>query len=208
MVAQVQNTQSENTTSNRIGNWQAVLLFAVIALPMVLALLIYKTGIGMPAGTINEGLMLSPAKQINVIAKADNDGHSLLATGKKWRLVIPYSQNCDRACASNLYITRQVHIRLGEKARRVERVLLSMGADKTALEKLLQEHPRMRVMNIEASDFSRWLSESSLPESVDPLQHYLLVDEDGFAMMAYNTEHEGNQLLKDIKRVLKFTNEE
>lgn len=208
MVAQVQSSDSQNTEASRVGNWQAILLFAVIALPMISALLIYKTGVGMPSGTINEGLMLSPAKQISVLAKADNDGHSLLATGKKWRLLIPYSQNCDKACESNLYITRQVHIRLGEKARRVERVLLSLEAENTALENLLREHPRMRVMNVEASDFSRWLSESSLSSAADPMKHYLLVDEDGFAMMAYSAEHEGNQLLKDLKRVLKFTNEE
>ncbi|GAA6151456.1 hypothetical protein [Pseudoteredinibacter isoporae] len=208
MVAQVQDADNSTKPKKRIGNWQAVFLFGIIALPMVLALLIYKTGVGMPGSTINEGIMLTPAKQVDVFARADTEGQSLLASGKKWRLLIPYNANCDEACLNKLYVTRQVHIRLGEKARRVERVMVSLDAMTPTLEKLLLEHPRLRVMPVDSVVYSNWLASSSLPENSNILQHYFLVDEDGFAMMAYNAEHDGNQLLKDIKRVLKFTNEE
>ncbi len=208
MVAQVQDTENSIRPNKGIGNWQAVLLFVIIALPMILALLIYKTGIGAPGSTINEGIMLSPAKQVDAYTRADTDGQSLLASGKKWRLLIPYNATCGEACLSNLYVTRQVHIRLGEKARRVERVLVSLEGMTPALEKLLLEHPRIRVMPVDNNAYSNWLAETSLPEGSNTLQHYFLVDENGFAMMAYNADHDGNKLLKDIKRVLKFTNEE
>lgn len=208
MVAQVQDTENSIRPNKGIGNWQAVLLFVVIALPMILALLIYKTGIGAPGSTINEGVLLTPAKQVDAYTRADADGQSLLASGKKWRLLIPYNATCDEACLSNLYITRQVHIRLGEKARRVERVLVSLDGMTPTLEKLLLEHPRLRVMPVDSSAYSSWLAATSLPEGSEVLQHYFLVDENGFAMMAYNADHDGNKLLKDIKRVLKFTNEE
>lgn len=207
MVAQVQSDNSETTESNKIGNWQAVLLFAVIALPVVLVMVIFKTGIGMPSSTINEGIMLSPAKQVSFVSSVDSDGEAFLATGKKWRLLIPYQQDCDSSCMENLYLTRQVHIRLGEKARRVERVLMSFSPKDKQLEALLKEHPRLRVIDIKKAEYSDWLVKSSLAAENDLLRHYFLVDESGFAMMAYHSQHEGNQLLKDIKRVLKFTSE-
>ncbi|MBB6520129.1 hypothetical protein [Pseudoteredinibacter isoporae] len=208
MVAQVQDADSSIKPNKGIGNWQAVLLFGIIALPMILALLIYKTGIGKPGSTINEGVLLTPAKQVDTFAHADTQGQSLLASGKKWRLLIPYHAACNEACLSNFYITRQVHIRLGEKARRVERVMVSLGAMTPALETLLLEHPRLRVMPVDSAVYSNWLAEASLPEDSNVLEHYFLVDENGFAMMAYSAEHDGNKLLKDIKRVLKFTSEE
>lgn len=208
MVEQVQDADSSIKSSKGIGNWQAVLLFGIIALPMILALLIYKTGIGKPGSTINEGVLLTPAKQVDTFAHADTEGQSLLASGKKWRLLIPYGASCDEACLNNLYITRQVHIRLGEKARRVERVMVSLDAMEADREKLLLEHPRLRVMPVDSTVFSNWLAETSLPEGSNVLQHYFLVDENGFAMMAYSAEHDGNKLLKDIKRVLKFSSEE
>ena len=40
--------------------------------------------------------------------------------------MVPISANCDAACQQNLFITRQVHIRLAEKAARVERILLAL----------------------------------------------------------------------------------
>jgi len=33
----------------------------------------------------------------------------------------------------------------------------------------------------------------------------LLIDQEGFAMMSYTTAQHGNELLKDIKRALKYS---
>ena len=65
----------------------------VIAAPMLIAYLIFTTGIGMPMGTINKGDLILPATSISELSLADYQGKEVdwLQSAKenqKWRLVM------------------------------------------------------------------------------------------------------------------------
>lgn len=188
-------------------SWPLIIMLAVTVVPMVAAYVAYLTGIGVPDDTVNEGELLSPAKEIaSLLAEAEGDipedNHKL-----KWRLLIPVPPECNQACQNNFYITRQVHIRLGDKSDRVERFAVNIGGAQGAdfLQQIEAEQPGLRQFSVSPEAWREWLSGSGVPDDLATEHYYLLVDQVGFAMMFYTPNHDGNQLLKDLKRVLRYS---
>ena len=119
--------------------------------------------------------------------------------------MLPITAACNESCQNNMYTTRQVHIRLGEKSERVERFALNAANDigQRLYDDLKKEHPLLKLENVDPAVWKMWVQD--IPELEQAEQHvYLLVDQEGVAMMAYTNQH-GNDLLKDIKRALKFS---
>jgi len=186
-----------------------ILIPAAIIVPMVVAYIMFYTGWGVPLMTINKGEFLSPPQQLTELRLANGDTRlkEVFAEGaqKRWRILLPVTADCSGACADNLYLTRQVHIRLAQKAYRVERILVLLDEfspqQREALEK---EHRTTLMIDSTQNDFTQWLTPAGLtPEQA--LQQYYLVDQEGFAMMQYNNTHTGQELLDDVKKLLKFT---
>ncbi len=188
-----------------------MLVLAIILGPMIAAYIIYKSGVGIPIGTINKGDLLPQAQSIAGLSVATLAGEplDLISAKKQWRLLIPVPINCTKTCLKNLYTTRQMHIRLGEKARRVERILLLQNAQQIKpMQKLLgQDHPRLKWALVNKDEL-KYLLQSEAELNRDIFQRYYLMDQQGFIMMSYSDVHTGNQLLKDIKRMLKYSYEE
>lgn len=213
------NTEATNAASVCINKdisaaksrYMGFLVIAVIAAPMIAAYIIYTSGFGIPAGTINKGDLLPRAQSISSLLITDTSANAvdLLSEKKKWRLLIPVSDSCNKVCMDNLYTSRQVHVRLGEKARRVERVLLMQSADQSESVEgyLLDEHPRLIRATADRSALESILS-SEIEAGRDIYQRYYLMDQEGFIMMSYGAEHSGGDLLKDIKRMLKYSYQE
>ncbi len=196
-----------NTGIKKRNRYYGLLIVVVIVLPMAVAYIMFTTGMGIPSGTTNKGELLVPPQPIQDLV-LDNQDDSLkalmLSDKKKWRMLVPVSKLCDEACQNHLYISRQVHIRLAEKAYRVERILLLLDTFSDAeLEHLKQEHPSTVVVNSNVSSLNDWLQDTELPEK--PIDYFYLVDQEGFAMMRYDIEHTGQDLLDDVKKLLKFT---
>jgi cytochrome oxidase Cu insertion factor (SCO1/SenC/PrrC family) len=206
--------KDQSTTIIKRNRFFGLLILAIVTAPMLLAYVMYQTGWGISSSTTNNGELLTPAlsvQELKTIAE-DNVFEKMLANkdltsksvAKKWRLLVPVTAACADTCQKNLYTTRQVHIRLAEKAYRVERIILSLDElSPTLLKQLANEHPN--TLRIESSEdrFFEWLASANFVESVE--QYYYLIDQEGFAMMRYNASHTGQNLLDDIKKLLKFT---
>jgi len=180
-----------------------------VLVPIVAAYVVYYTGIGMPTDTTNQGQLLRPPVKVLDLPFQERGVGPLLLAGEKpkWRYLVVPATNCDSVCDQLLYTSRQVHIRLGEKADRVERLLVT-GAPLTDAhyQRLHREHPRLRFVTLPPAILAKVQRAVGLPEWREPRE--LLVDQQGYAMMAYDKDHSGNQLLKDIKRLLKYSYEE
>lgn len=192
----------------KTNNLQGLLIPALIALPMLVATIMYHTGWGVPLGKTNKGELLQPPQKTTELqlSHQDQDLTSVYTGDKKrWRILVPVSKNCDEACQHNLYLTRQVHIRLAEKAYRVERILLLLDElAQDELQNLKQEHPETRILNSKPEYVFNWLADTQVPQE-KTADNYYLIDQEGYAMMAYNIKHTGQDLLDDLKRVLKYT---
>ena len=184
--------------------WSKLLIVATILLPMVAAYWIYQTGMGIPKGTINKGDLLQPPVQITelTLQSAAGDAISFQTLEKKWRLVVPAFGSCDAACMDSLYVTRQVHTRLNEKYPRVERWLVTNIEDPAFLALLAKDYPHIGIHYASAQDWQRLVGATSNKHG-----NYFMMDQNGFLMMSYSQAHTGNDLLADLKRMLKFTRE-
>jgi hypothetical protein len=198
-----------NVKRNRV---YGLLILAVVLLPMLLAYLMHNTGWGIPQGTTNKGTLLSPPQSVKTLSLSDNTEqlvqlypeHHLPNEHKRWRLMVPVTQGCGKVCKDHLYLTRQVHIRLAEKAYRVERILLLIDdISVDTLRELEKEHPSTLMLRTTREYLQQWLAAVALAQT--PEQHYYLVDQEGFAMMYYGVEQSGQDLLDDLKKLLKYS---
>lgn len=184
-----------------------LILFVSIA-PIALAYFSFFTGVGVPKSTANYGEIINPALNIEALFADDNRGfYENLMLNKKWHLFIPVTESCDSLCEQNLYVTRQVHIRLGEKSTRVERILVNLSdiPIEVRMQALASEHPLLRGVSLDRDSWFNWLSASGDEVDPDIQSYYLLVDQEGFAMMRYTSNVDGGDLLKDLKRALKHS---
>jgi hypothetical protein len=190
--------------NRRKMSWQLVAILLVTLVPMVAAYVAYFTGIGVPESRVNEGVLLTPAPNLADLLPRVEGEKPGFERNLLWRLIIPVPAVCDQACQRSLYITRQVHIRLADKSDRVERYAVNLGGAEGAafLESIAAEHPGLKHFSVSEEDWRAWLGEANVPASE---HYYLLVDQVGFAMMFYSVQHDGNQLLKDMKRVLRYS---
>ncbi|MFT5083682.1 MAG: hypothetical protein ACI9Y1_001727 [Lentisphaeria bacterium] len=204
------------------SRWTMIAIVVVSLLPITGAYFVYFTGIGVPEHTVNAGLLLTHPVSLVPLLKNSAEENAVRGVGgssgeqallnrleseEKWRLLLPLGAKCDTQCQENLYTTRQVHIRLSEKSGRVERYAVNLnGAEGDKfLDTLSADHPRLKRVTIDQSHWQEWLVGAQTDYDFDGQDYYLLVDQEGFAMMLYTSQTHGNLLLKDLKRALKYS---
>ncbi|WP_439134297.1 hypothetical protein [Pseudomaricurvus sp.] len=206
-----QNRSRKKRFSKRQIRWVSWFIVAAFLLPMIAAYVMYTTGIGLPKQTVNKGTLLEPATSILTLDISSTDGNSIdLTTEKKWRWLIVGSNDCQQECLDTLYTSRQVHIRLGEKATRLERLYLNTASeyDTEFSEQLTVEHPRLVMAHVDAEDWQKTLETTNAADLDLNGTSVYVVDQEGFAMMTYDSSNQGTDLLSDIKRLLKYSYQE
>lgn len=198
---------SEQRRLQRRGRIQGAAIMAIILLPLVAAHLIYYTGVGLPDSRVNRGDLIDPplpAAELHLSQPGLGNWHPQ-EQSPRWRLLIPGQGRCDRVCQQNLYLTRQVSIRLADDSQRVARyyLLLDERLDAQTAAWLSDEHPGVQVLRTT----ERALAATGFDASPDGEGRYFLMDPGGFVMMAYSPDHSGGELLDDLKRMLKFSQE-
>lgn len=159
--------------------WQ---LYIVLLTPLVVILsstLLYFSGWVQPTDTVNQGALIQPPVDIA-------DTH-LVKEDRYWWLVTSSLDGCDAACEEQLFWVQQVHIALGKESTRVRRHLLTH--EPVALQ---QEYPGL----IESTGNLAPLTQDN------PVQLFV-VDPLGNVMMKFDDEHRYEQVLKDLKTLLK-----
>lgn len=161
-------------------------------------------------GTNNRGTLLNPIVVMADMPLTDQQGEAWLwqEQAPKWRLLLPFVGTCDDACRDFLYTSRQVHIRLDKKTQRVKRVFLNLGAplDDEMNAYLKKEHPYLTVVRGDLAEFSAFIGSTNAQWTGDTPRLFL-VDQQGVAMMFYTPQHDGSDLLGDLKHLIKYSPE-
>ncbi len=200
---------ASNKNKSAISRWEGIAIPGVIVLMLVSAYLVFKLGLA-PTHTVNKGDLVSPPFSVKDLTLFSvKDSQPIDWSHKKWRIFLPVGSTCDESCLSNLYKTRQVHKLLAGKASRVERYLLisepKLDADFSEI--LDREYPNLQRMLVDYGAFKSELAKASITEDPVSAHDFFVVDQEGFLMMSYNAEHSGKDLLKDLKRLLKYSYE-
>jgi hypothetical protein len=171
-------------------------------------------------GTANRGTLVQPPRQLDDQALYDESGQRVRFADlePRWAMVIPQSGGrCDADCEKSLYVTRQIHVALGNDFNRLRRLYLS--PDNTAHTQLAvrqlsdahaapgsagfahylaAEHKDLQALTLSGDSYAKLFPE----RAADPTTWYL-VDPAGWVMMSYNDKITYKDVIADLKFLLK-----
>ena len=162
-----------------------------------------------PEGTTNRGVLVHPARPLAFPADlmvADVSANDYLQG--RWTLLYIGDHDCDEVCNNNLYKMRQVHIAQNENMKRVQRLFLVRGAElPETLGVLLQtEYSKMDVALLTEAH-ARQLAPDFVIDghSMEGAERVYIIDPLGNLMMYYPADAEPGGMLKDLKKMLKYS---
>lgn len=205
-----------NELSNKKSPLQVWVMVATVALVLVAGFLVFpgnehqRQRLLNLLGTSNHGVLLTPAVPFTGLAAKNADGAtwSWLQPQPDWRLVVVGGAQCEDECRHLLYLTRQVHILLGNKSQRLQRIYLNLDTvlDSATAEHLGAEHPYLEMLYVDPEAFHQLVAGTNADWQPGAARAFL-VDPHGIAMMFYSAEHDGGGMLEDIKHLFKYSPE-
>jgi len=192
------------------GRNTLLLMLGIAAAPFLLAwLLINFTDIGRSGAPASHGTLVAPPFPLPD-AVLHEPGHEPVAIAanhrlhRHWTLAHVAGASCDQACEAALLTMRQVRLALGRDAARVQRVL---AVDEGALD-LLTPRQRAEFAGLLLVEYARLARDAfRLPDGVDPRAagRLYLVDPLGNLMMFYAPDADPAGIVKDLKRLLRYS---
>jgi len=178
-------------------------LAGLFLLPLLVSFLAYYATDWRPAGHVNHGELVSPARPLPRIDLPRIEGDLAAADlfKRKWTLVYVGGGNCDTACRSALYFMRQTRLGLNNEMTRVERVFLVTGSccDRRLLG---TEHAGLNVFDASGPAAARLLAQFP---STDRENSLFIVDPLGNLMMRYDDRLNPKGLLEDLQKLLRLS---
>ena len=180
-------------------------IFALFFGPLILVMLMRSSWWQyQPSGLKNLGLLIQPPQQISLERTA--------ATSDKWLILHVLDEPCEQACIENTAALRQVHRAAGRHAEHLEVVLLSQSSMAAELRsKLDAVYPAFNFVEGSETLIATLLdinaSVSDAPADLNDINIYLL-DPMSNGVLAYTATANPGDLLKDLKRLLKWSDQE
>ena len=160
-----------------------LLIVFVFVLPFIFAKYFFDNDATSTRGTTNHGSFL--VDEINIASLADND---------HWIILQVIDGKCDTSCQDNMHMLRQINTALGKDMGRVKRYLLNNNTDENAV--YLDNYPKVIVLD---------RSETLYNKLTKMDERIFIADPFGKIILGYENDFIAKGLLKDIKKLLKFS---
>ena len=182
------------------GQLKLLAIFAIVLVPMLVAGLMAKLGVGIPDSQTNRTDLIEPAISVEDWQLDIQP----VGYGSPWRLVVSSPGNCEQTCLELIHEARQINVALGREAGRVEHlVALGAPASEDLLERFAQEYPRLEQARLDRDAYARSLS--AHPEGWREGPQLWLIDPLGRVVLHQDPAAPGKQLLDDLKHLLKVS---
>jgi cytochrome oxidase Cu insertion factor (SCO1/SenC/PrrC family) len=183
-----------------------LIIVAFFITPVILGSLVYmnKERLGIGEKTVNYGTLVRPARPTETL--------DLLQDGKpadakavllgKWTMLQIAPQECNTLCQKHLLLMKNIRILMNEHMRRMRTVLVTHNgkADSIAMKKNYHD----LVLTHTTAEKSAFVTQFELPETGDASIY--LLDPLGNLMMVYpQAEPNAKRIIKDLKRLLKYS---
>ena len=195
-----------------LSSRQAFVLLALIFLaPAFVAWVMHHSGEEgwRPGGMTNKGMRVHPARPLDLPADImiGNESANDYLQGL-WTLLYIGDADCDAVCNENLYKMRQIRIAQNENMNRVQRLYMVTGETiPEALTALLEkEYPKMDVMPVspaQEAQFAPYFLIDAVP--MQGAERVYIIDPIGNLMMYYPQDADPGGMLKDLKKLLKYS---
>lgn len=189
----------------RRGRLMALMLFAIAALPVILASAMYFGGWGPAGGAGNKGELIQPVGAVADFGFRGPEGNPLeqrfypAEEEPKW-LVLLVAERCGEGCTAALHDIRQVHIALNRESGRVRRAVWARELP----EGVLDQYPALVPLELQ----SGLDSPGTLPgnANLDQSHQIYVVDPNGNVVLRYDDSNAPEDLLDDLKKLLRLSN--
>ncbi|HEY4210703.1 MAG TPA: hypothetical protein VGM84_04450 [Steroidobacteraceae bacterium] len=179
------------------------LLAGLFLLPLVASFWMYYATDWRPAGHVNHGDLITPARPLPRVElpRVLGDIPAANVFTKHWTLVFVGSGRCDILCRNTLYVMRQTRLSLNNEMTRVDRVFLATGecCDRDFLGR---EHAGLEVLDASGAAAAPLLQE--FPAAHRELSVFI-VDPLGNLMMSFDSRQNPKGLLQDLQKLLKLS---
>ena len=160
-----------------------LLIVFVFVLPFIFAKYFFDNDATSTRGTTNHGSFL--VDEINITSLADND---------HWIILQVIDGKCDTSCQDNMHMLRQINTALGKDMGRVKRYLLLNNTDENVV--YFDNYPKVIVLD---------RSETLYNKLTKMDERIFIADPFGKIILGYENDFIAKGLLKDIKKLLKFS---
>ena len=162
-----------------------------------------------PEGTTNRGSLVHPARPLTMPADlkiADQAANDYLQG--KWTLLYIGDADCDAVCNENLYKMRQIRTAQNENMRRIQQLYLVRDeAIPAPLAALLASDYKDTAVTLLASAQVEQIAPYFLIDGVamQAAERVYIIDPLGNLMMYYPPDADPSGMLKDLKKLLKYS---
>ncbi len=198
-------------TENRPGRGRNMLLglAALFIVPLAAAWLWYLNVDRLPPeGSVAHGELVQPVRPLGEFELgAVDDGAPVTdeTLDGRWTIVHVGGAECGEACRQSLYESRQVHIALGRRAVRMQRLYLLVDAQVPYDPGFFaREHDGLIIARVDSSD--PWLAKFRL-DDLPPAEagRTYVIDPLGNLMLSYPVDAPPRHLLDDLLRLLRVS---
>ncbi len=206
MTTQQMLTEHGDNSSTRKGRRTLLILFLVGALPVLASFTAYLSGFGVPAERSNRGEFILPPVSIAGLGMQDalSGEPVVFEPEQRWLVFVAGAGECAARCRQVLHDMRQVHTALGRQTIRVRRAyLVDSAAAAESVTGLRDAYPGLRLLT-GSEEVSARLSGAIRSVELAGDEIYI-ADPLGNVMLYYTAEHEGRDLLEDLRRLLKVS---
>lgn len=179
--------------------YSRVQLLVILLTPILVVVsssLLYFSGILMPDERSNNGVLLTPVLSVTDFGLPEVE----ITQDRQWQL-IQYSPNCDQICLDKATEQRQIHIALGKRQPRIQRVLLT---ETDVTEALSSEFPQLEVDQLNMGAMSSAVV-SRIPAEVLADNPVFVADPFGNIMLYFTRDHDYKAQISDIKKLLNLS---
>jgi hypothetical protein len=181
-------------------------IFALFIGPVILVIMMRSSWWQyQPAGLKNHGYLVQPPVRLSLEPAPTID--------KKWMILYVLDQPCDQECTEDVTALRQIHRAAGRNQEHLAIVLLGKTDIDSALQSSLNSiYPEFKYVTDSAATVSvtlDFVNAGLTDETGDPdAIHTYILDPMSNVVLAYGAEANPNDIHKDLKRLLKWSDRE
>lgn len=158
-----------------------------------------------PSGLKNHGHLVQPPAPLTLDQSQDFKG--------KWLILFVLEQPCDQTCLERVTTLRQTHRAAGRHAKHLAIALLSETPVETTLRSRLEQiYPEFNFVTDSTNTAFTTLSEVKEKTMIDSAQvndiYSYILDPMLNVILAYDTKADPGDMHKDLKRLLKWSDQE
>lgn len=173
--------------ARHLGRWQLLVLLAGFLLPMLLATSMYRWQLWLPDSRTYHGQLIG-----NGQLRADL---GVQAEEVHWQLLVTAPGTCAEDCQQLVYLARQIHTGLGRDAGRASHAL----ATDAGPAKGFADYPQLRRYPLNLQQYRTLAPPDGRPR-------LWIVDPHGNLVLRYEVGVRGQDVLRDLRHLLKLSN--